>query len=139
MSLSPEVVQGGQATFASDIYGLGCVAYWLLAGQHVFHAPGVMALLIKHVRQPPQPLREHRSDLPAELDELVMRCLEKNPADRPGSAFELGEQLASIHCDDGWDQHRAKAWWSENLTSLSDEVSTDSLDETMALTLGDTE
>jgi DNA-binding NtrC family response regulator len=139
VSLSPEVVQGKQATFASDIYGLGCVAYWLLAGQHVFKAPGVMALLIKHVRQPPTPLSEHRLDLPSELVELVMRCLEKNPADRPGSAFELGESLASIRFDEGWDQHRAKAWWSKNLISLGGEVSIDSLDETMALTMGDTE
>ncbi len=137
-SVSPEVVQGEPATYASDIYGLGCVAYWLLAGQHLFEAPGVMAMLIKHLSELPTPLSEHRSDLPAELNELVMGCLEKNPADRPGSAFELGERLASIRFDEHlWDQRRAAAWWHANLPVLDQPTSSEAVDETIALTMHD--
>ena len=132
-SLAPEVAQGQQAGFETDIYGLGCVAYWLLSGQHVFEAPDVVALLVKHISQTPDPLSEHRSGLPSELDELVLRCLEKNPADRPASAIELGELLASIPLDDSWDNRRAKAWWEANMSGPSEAAPTDSMSNTTVL------
>jgi eukaryotic-like serine/threonine-protein kinase len=138
-SLSPEVVQGEEAGFESDIYGLGCVAYWLLSGHHVFQAPSVMALLMQHVSKTPEPLSEHRSDLPDGLDELVLRCLSKEPADRPGSALELGEQLASIPFDDPWDTGRAEAWWNENMSDANNDASTESVSETMVWDPGETE
>ena len=138
-SLSPEVVQGEQAGFASDIYALGCVAYRLLSGKHVFEAPTIMATLIQHVSQPPKPVSEHRSDLPGQLDELVLRCLAKNPADRPDSAFELRERLVSIPLEDPWDQRRAEAWWNENVPEIDDDASTESVSETMVWGQGDTE
>jgi serine/threonine-protein kinase len=138
-SLAPEVVQGEQAGFGADIYALGCVAYWLLSGKHVFEGATVMATLVQHVSQPPTPLSEHRSSVPGELDELVLSCLAKNPADRPSSAFELGEQLASIPLADSWDQRRAEAWWMENMPNINQDGSTASITETMVCDSGDTE
>ena len=76
---------------------------------------------------------------PAELDELVLRCLAKNPADRPSSAFELGERLASIPLEDSWDQRRAEAWWTENMPDINHDGSTESVSETMVWGRGDTE
>jgi serine/threonine-protein kinase len=138
-SLSPEVVQGEQASFVSDIYGLGCVAYWLLSGQHVFEAPALMALLMKHVTQPVTPPSEFRADLPHELDELVLCCLAKNPADRPSTAFELAERLASIPLDVPWNNRRAQIWWDANIVDSSDTAPADSWVETIVARSGDTE
>ncbi len=137
--LSPEVVQGEQGTFASDIYGLGCVAYWLLAGKHVFEAPSVVAMLMKHVSQTPIPMTEVRVDVPAELGALVMQCLEKNPADRPVSAQNLGKRLESISVGETWDNQRAKAWWIEKMPKPGEEQSPDPQSDTLGMTIRDTE
>jgi len=131
-SLSPEVVQGGEASLESDIYGLGCVAHWLLSGKHVFDAPNVMALLMQHVSQPPKPLSELLPDFPSELDELLLSCLAKNPADRPGSALELRERLASIPLDDSWDNSCAEAWWNDNSPDVNLKTSNESVSDTVA-------
>lgn len=114
-SMSPEAARGEQVTFASDIYGLGCVMFWLITGRHVFEAPSVMALLLQHVSKQPQPPSDFNSDIPAELDELIMRCLAKNPADRPTDALELGDQLAALRFEPPWDTRQAQAWWNTKL------------------------
>jgi serine/threonine-protein kinase len=137
-SMSPEIVKGEQADFASDIYGLGCVAYWLLSGQHVFDAPNVMALLLKHVSQPPKPLSELGLSVPGELNDLVMSCLEKSPDDRPGSACELRERLAHITFDDPWNNDRAQAWWNSNVPGTCDDRPTDSFSKTIDMNSGGT-
>jgi hypothetical protein len=77
--------------------------------------------------------------LPGELNELVLSCLAKNPADRPKSAFELGERLASIPLVDSWDQRRAEAWWTENMPDIKQDATTASIPETMVFDSGDTE
>ena len=113
--ISPEAAQGEQVTFASDIYGLGCVAYWLLTGRHVFEAPSVMATLLQHVSKQPQPLSDFRKDLPDELEMLVLGCLAKNPSARPANALDLGEHLAELRLEQPWDNRLAKRWWNVNL------------------------
>ena len=138
-SLSPEVIEGKDAGFEADIYGLGCVAYWLLSGQHVFDAPNAVALLVQHVSKMPKPLSEHRSDLPGPLDELVLSCLRKEPSERPSSAFELGERLASIPFENGWSNRRAQTWWNHNVSDQGESTSKDGLSETMVFDSSDTE
>jgi serine/threonine protein kinase/CheY-like chemotaxis protein len=114
-SISPEAAQGEQVSFASDIYGLGCVTFWLLTGRHVFEAPSIMALLLQHVSKQPQPPSDFSPNIPIELDELVLRCLAKNPADRPRDGLELAELLATIRFEQPWDNRRAQTWWDVNL------------------------
>ena len=138
-SLSPEVVQGEQASFASDIYGLGCVAYWLLTGQHVFKASNALSLLVKHVSQTPTPLAELRSGLPGELEEIVLRCLEKDPDARPKSVFELGHRLAAIPTTKPWDNCRAQEWWKANVSGPGYELSVDAVSETTVLDVDETD
>jgi serine/threonine-protein kinase len=137
-SFPPEVVEGGQAGYAADIYGLGCVAYWLIAGQHVFEAPTIMSLLVKHASKAPEPLSQHRSDVPGELDELVLRCLAKDPADRPASAFELAECLAAIPFEAPWDNQFARAWWETNIPAATRGSMEEAVAETMFIKSGDT-
>jgi serine/threonine-protein kinase len=137
-SFPPEVAEGEQASFASDIYGLGCVAYWLLAGQHVFEAPTLMGLIVKHASKPPKPLSEHRTDLPKELDDLVLRCLAKDPADRPASASELAECLEAIPFDNPWDNRCAQAWWETNAPAATQASGREEIDETVFINPNDT-
>jgi DNA-binding NtrC family response regulator len=121
--MSPEAAQGEDVTFASDVYGLGCVAYWLLTGRQVFEAPSAMQLLLQHVSKQPLPPSEFRPDLPLELEELVLRCLAKDPSDRPLDSLELGKQLASLPLDVVWDNAQASQWWKANLSFAQPSVS----------------
>jgi serine/threonine-protein kinase len=91
--ISPEQASGRPATFASDIYALGVVAYECLAGRPPFTADTPLALALAHTREPPPPLP---GSVPPQIAELVARLLEKSPDDRPESAGEvarLAQQL----------------------------------------------
>ena len=73
----------------ADIYAVGVVAYELLTGQPPFTGANAQALLSAHLTQAPQPITVHRPAVAAALDALVMKCLEKQPADRWQNAGEL--------------------------------------------------
>jgi eukaryotic-like serine/threonine-protein kinase len=96
-----------------DIYATGCVAYWLLTGQLVFTADTSMALLMHHIHTPPvAPSARSGLPIPPALDNLVLSCLAKDPADRPQSAKALSLQLAEVEETEGWTQDRAREWWT---------------------------
>jgi hypothetical protein len=90
--MSPEQASGEGITDKSDMYGLGCVAYELLAGRPVFEGKNVLELFASHLRDTPRPLTEVRPGLDRELGALVMRCLEKDPEKRPAAA-EMAQRL----------------------------------------------
>jgi serine/threonine-protein kinase len=115
--MPPEMaLGGGNVGAASDLYGLGCVAYWLLTGKRVFETSGAVAMMLAHVREAPMPLSERAGhEVPAALEQIVMRCLEKDPANRYASAEELDRALAG--CSDTgapWSRESAKKWWLLN-------------------------
>jgi len=80
----------------ADIYAFGVVAYELLTGQPPFTAPTPQALLSAQLTMTPQPVTAHRPSIPPALAGLVMKCLEKRPADRWQSADELIPQLEAV-------------------------------------------
>ena len=111
--IAPEQALGKSALDGRvDIYATGCVAYWLLTGQLVFTADSAMGLLMHHIHTPPKP-PSARSELaiPLELDNLVLSCLAKDPANRPQSAKELSLRLGEMECASAWTQDRARDWW----------------------------
>ena len=114
---SPEAAAGkvNELGPASDIYSVGCVAYWLLTGETVFKATGAMEMLASHIRDEPVPPSERcELELPAELDEVILRCLEKDPASRVATADELDDLLAPLQQVYPWSVEEARAWWVLN-------------------------
>ncbi len=111
---SPEAAAGkvDQLGPASDIYSVGCVAYWLLTGKTVFKASGAMEMLASHIRDEPVPPSERGDlDLPPEIDQVILRCLEKDPKARIGTADELDAHLARLQQTKPWPAEDARAWW----------------------------
>ena len=122
---SPNLVQGTPAFMApemvfderpidgrTDLYSLACTAYWALTGQLVFKASTPAQMLLHHAQtQPALPSAVSELPVPRDLEELLMQCLEKDPAKRPPSALALEARLARIHCPNPWTQDRARAWW----------------------------
>jgi serine/threonine-protein kinase len=117
--IAPEQAMGTAVDGRADIYATGCVAYWLLTGQFVFTAETPMALLLQHAQTPPAP-PSARTDLPipAALDDLVLSCLAKDPANRPQSARELSLRLAEVEGATAWTQDRAQEWWATHQPAL---------------------
>jgi serine/threonine protein kinase len=87
--VAPEQIQGDPATATSDCYALTGVLYECLTGEVPFPRPNEAATLHAHVLQPPPTLSEVRPDLPAELDDVIVRGMAKDPAARPATAVEL--------------------------------------------------
>ena len=91
--ISPEQAVGDPATAASDRYALAVVAYELLTGTRPFEAENFAAQARAHVEDDPVPPSERNPDLPAEVDEVIARGLEKDPGARYGSAGEFVDRL----------------------------------------------
>jgi serine/threonine-protein kinase len=85
----------------ADIYAIGAVAYELLTGHPPFGGHSAQAILTAHVTETPEPVTTRRSSVPQGLSDLVMKCLEKNPADRWQSAEELLPQLEALATPSG--------------------------------------
>jgi serine/threonine protein kinase len=92
--MAPEQLAGdASADHRIDIYALGLLAYELLHGKSPFKGETPQRVLAAVLTQDPQPLIEVRPDVPRRLSEIVMRCLSKEPEERPASARELLDEL----------------------------------------------
>jgi serine/threonine-protein kinase len=85
----------------ADIYAVGALAYEMLAGRPPFVAPTPQAVLAAQVTQAAEPVTRFRPSVPSALAALVMRCLEKRPADRWQSADDLLHQLEAMATPSG--------------------------------------
>ncbi len=119
--LAPELALGRRDVDARvDLYGLGCVAYWLLTGQRVFTGSTPMEVVLHHARTMPVPPSERiSSPIPPALEDLVLSCLAKDPEARPPSAEWLAEQLVRCETAQPWAQPRAREWWERNVPAAS--------------------
>jgi beta-lactam-binding protein with PASTA domain len=87
--LSPEQAQGHAVTARSDLYAIGVILYELLTGTVPFDAESAVTVALKQVSETPIPPRRLNPAVPPELERIVLRALEKDPADRYADADEL--------------------------------------------------
>ena len=99
--MPPEQALGGEVTPQADLYSLGAMLYELATGRPPFVGDESVAIITQHLNTPPVAPTWHRPDLPAALEALILRLLEKDPAKRPASAREVREALESIDLSAG--------------------------------------
>lgn len=112
MYLAPEVILSPE-TYSprSDIYALGAVAYYMLCGEAVFNSADMKEILACQLEDEiPFPSERLGRALPNDLEQLVMRCLAKDPAQRPASVAQLATLLGECDCQP-WTQVDAASWW----------------------------
>jgi serine/threonine-protein kinase len=115
--MAPEVVFGaGEFEPRSDIFSLGCVAYWLLTGQLAFEGETQKEVLEANLTSDPTPLSAHGElDIPKPLEELVMSCLSRKPDNRVESASALLRALETMTQLSPWTNKSAEKWWDTHL------------------------
>ncbi len=92
--MSPEQIQEDYITNQTDLFSLGVVMYELLTGQHPFGGESFSRLIHKVINEEPPPLRSYRKDLPAALEKIVRRALEKDTSKRYRMGLEIASDLS---------------------------------------------
>jgi eukaryotic-like serine/threonine-protein kinase len=110
--MAPEMTMGEQVDARADLYALGCVAYFLLTAKPIFDAANVFHMIARHLNDIPLPPSQRAGiPVPAELERVVLACVEKQPDRRPQSAALLRQALREIDVEP-WGQAQAAAWWN---------------------------
>lgn len=95
--IAPEQAAGDPATdHRADFYAFGCLAYELLSGHPPFSGRNPQALLMAHLSETPKPINALVPDVPPHVAQLISRCLEKSPAERPQSGREILQVLDMV-------------------------------------------
>lgn len=87
--MAPEVISGGQPSFASDLYGIGIILYELLVRETPFFAQSTSEILTRHIKAEPKLVSKRREGVPVEVDGLLARALAKHPRDRFTTAAQM--------------------------------------------------
>jgi serine/threonine-protein kinase len=111
--LSPEGITTPEAVDArSDLYSLGALAHFLLTSGPVFPGRTLVEICAAHLHSIPSPPSALNAAIPAELDAIVLRCLEKKPGSRFTSALDLRQALLGCPLPEPWSAEHAAAWWA---------------------------
>lgn len=96
--ISPEQASGKDVDERADLYSVGCLMFEVLTGQKPFDAPTVPAMLMKQINEPPPRLSDLAPDrnYPEEMEEIIAKCLKKDPAERYATATELRADLQAL-------------------------------------------
>jgi serine/threonine protein kinase len=109
----------------ADLYSLGCVAFWMLTGMLVFEGDNAARMIMDHVQTPPRaPSSCSELEVPPALDEIVLRCLAKEPGERFRSAADLRDALGAVSPRSPWTESRAREWWLAHGSELLAEPDT---------------
>ncbi len=108
--MAPEQAFGRAVDARTDLYSLGALLYFLLAGRPPFRGT-VLEVLDAHRHRPVPPLSALAPGVPEDLEAVVLRCLAKDPGARPPDAESLDRSLAACRCHGLWGEEQAEAWW----------------------------
>ena len=117
-TMSPEQAQGEDLDGRSDLYALGCVAYFLITGRDVFVGDDPYTIVAAHLNDdPPAMQRPDGSAVPEALELVVRACLAKDRSQRPADARALARMLNAIAlpAEHAWTPSRMQAWWLQHL------------------------
>lgn len=117
--MSPEQLAGKAVDARSDLFSLGVVFYQMLSGERPFQGPTSATLAASILTSIPRPLDEIRSDLPAGLEPLVARCLEKSPVDRHAHARDLHADLTAVERGEAAAAHAQRVAVDEGTPSVA--------------------
>ena len=110
--MAPEMALGDRVDGRADIYALGCVAYCLVTGLLVFEADTAFQMMAKHLQSVPVPPSQRTANpVSPDLERLILKCLAKEPIERPQSAAQLAQLLEFIPADT-WREDQAQEWWN---------------------------
>lgn len=94
--MSPEQAQGREADWRSDVYSLGATFYHLAAGRPPFDGENPTQIMMKHVTSPLVPIRSLNPNAPMELDDIVRKCMSKDPMERWPDYMDLISALSQL-------------------------------------------
>ncbi|HSD66562.1 MAG TPA: serine/threonine-protein kinase [Vicinamibacteria bacterium] len=111
--LSPEAITAPDRVDArGDLYALGAVGYYVLTGRHVFSGATLVEVCSHHLHTRPEPPSARLGrPVPPGLEDILLACLEKDPARRPASALALRDALRGVAGVGEWSEEDARAWW----------------------------
>lgn len=115
--MAPESIDTPHTVDArSDLYSLGALTHFLLTGEPVFRGKSVIEVCAAHLHDPAPAPSTRRRGIPAELDAIVLRCLEKQQAARFADALELraAVRACQLLLEESWDAQRAEDWWARH-------------------------
>jgi predicted Ser/Thr protein kinase len=94
--MAPEQCRGAQLDYRADLYAFGAVLFWALTGRSPFMGDGLAQVIMQHIQTPPPKPSQYNPNIPAPLEAIVLKLLEKNPAERPGSALAVRDLLIGL-------------------------------------------
>jgi tRNA A-37 threonylcarbamoyl transferase component Bud32 len=113
--MAPEVLKDSErASPATDVYSLGASAYCLLTGRHMFDEEDPMRFMVAHLTEEPRPPSVLVRGVPADLEAVILRCLEKEPEQRYPGMGALAQALEACVDHGRWTHDDARAFWEEH-------------------------
>jgi tRNA A-37 threonylcarbamoyl transferase component Bud32 len=118
--MPPEAINTPQAVDGqSDVYSVGAVGYWLVTGKTLFDSEAVDELFEQQAKvMPLRPSQRLGHAVSLDLENLLMECLSKSPAERPRNAEVLDERLAACQAAGNWTASQGEQWWEANLAGI---------------------
>lgn len=114
--MAPETILGERPDCRVDIYAIGCLLRFVLTGEPVFSARNCVQLLLQHLKEPATPPSQSAEQpVPSAVDDLVLACLQKDPACRPTSVDEVARRATIEISGEVWDERAARRWWETHL------------------------
>jgi len=138
--MAPEAIDSpGSGQTASDLYAIGAVGYYLLTAQPLYTGNDAIDICLKQLSEVPlEPSKRLGQPIAADVESLIMQCLDKSPQKRPKSAMDLARQLTLCHDAPNWTPDLALNWWNENADLHPFDQPLQSQDATMIVDMGDT-